>query len=343
MISIKKNYSLKNNNTFGLDRNCSEFFEYNDVVELQSFIKDGNLSGKRVFQIGSGSNILLCDDFDGIMMHSQIKGIEIVNEDENIVDVKVGAGEIMDDFIAWSVEKDYCGAENLSIIPGTVGASTVQNVGAYGVEAKDIIKEVELIKIEDGSITVAQNEELHFGYRWSRFKEDWKDKYIVTHVTYRLKKQSDFKLSYGGLSKELEGKEINLKSIRETIINIRNNKLPEVGKVGSAGSYFKNPIVDRSIYDEIVRREKETDESVIVPKYDVSETEVKIPAGWMIERCGWKGRSHKGAGVWHKQALILVNNGDAKSEDIVELAQLIQNDVLNRFGIQIDPEVIYIK
>lgn len=343
MISIKKNFSLKNHNTFGLDQKCCEFIEYDDVAELQSFIREGNLEGKRLFQLGCGSNILLCDDFNGTMMHSQIKGIKIVNEDADIVDVKVGAGEIMDDFIAWSVENNYCGAENLSIIPGTVGASTVQNVGAYGVEAKDIIKEVEIIKIEDASIHVAPNSNLHFGYRHSRFKEDWRDKYIVTHVTYRLKKKPDFKLSYGGLSKELEGKEINLKTIRETIINIRNNKLPEVGKVGSAGSYFKNPIVDKAIYEEICRREQAADASVVVPKYDVSETEVKIPAGWMIERCGWKGKSHKGAGVWHKQALILVNNGDAKSDDIVELAKLIQTDVLNRFGIQIDPEVIYIK
>lgn len=342
MISIKKNFSLKKYNTFGLDQRCSEFIEYDDVAELQSFIKDGNISGKRLFQLGSGSNILLCNDFDGTMMHSQIKGIEIVYEDADFVDVKVGAGEIMDDFIAWAVENGYCGAENLSIIPGTVGASAVQNVGAYGVEAKDIIKDVEMIKIEDGSIHVEPNENLHFGYRQSRFKEDWKDKFIVTHVTYRLKKQPDFKLSYGGLAKELEGKEINLKSIRETIISIRNNKLPEVGKVGSAGSFFKNPIVDRSIYDEICRREKALDESVIVPKYDISETEVKIPAGWMIEHCGWKGQSHNGAGVWHKQALILVNNGNAKSRDIIELANAIQVDVWSRFGIKIEPEVIYI-
>lgn len=343
MISIKKNFSLKNHNTFGLDQRCDEFIEYDNVAELQSFIKDGNITGKRLFQLGSGSNILLCNDFKGTMMHSQIKGIEIVYEDADIVDVKVGAGEIMDDFIAWSVENNYCGAENLSIIPGTVGASTVQNVGAYGVEAKDIIKEVEMIKIDDASIHVASNENLHFGYRMSRFKEDWKDMFIVTHVTYRLKKQPDFKLSYGGLSKEMEGKEINLKSIRETIINIRNNKLPEVGKVGSAGSYFKNPIVDRSVYEEICQREKAIDETVVVPKYEVSETEVKIPAGWMIERCGWKGQNHNGAGVWHKQALILVNNGDAKSRDIIELANTIQVDVWSRFGIKIDPEVIYIR
>ncbi len=346
MISIKKNFSLRQYNTFGLNQKCSEFIEYDNVAELQSFIKEGKIAGKRLFQLGCGSNILLCNDFNGTMMHSQIKGIETVYEDDDVADIKVGAGEIMDDFIAWSVEKNLCGAENLSIIPGTVGASAVQNVGAYGVEAKDIIKEVELVCVEEGSISVAKNEDLHFGYRMSRFKEDWKDKYIVTHVTYRLKKHADYKLSYGGLAKELEGKEINLHTIRETIINIRNNKLPEVGKIGSAGSFFKNPIVDRSVYEEICKRENEdndTNEPVVVPKYEVSETEVKIPAGWMIERCGWKGEKHKGAGVWHKQALILVNNGHAKCGDIIELANLIQLEVWSRFGIRIEPEVIYIR
>ena len=340
MITAKHNYSLKNNNTFRIDQTAKCFVEYETEQELVDYIRSGALEGEKYIFIGEGSNLLLTQDFDGVVVRSLNKEISVVCENEKEVFVKAGAGLHFDDLIAYCVEKGFGGIENLSLIPGTVGASAVQNVGAYGVEAGDRIHTVRMVDVKSGEVVEAGKEECEFGYRMSRFKKDWADKYAVLSVTYRLDKNPEFVLSYGGLSKMMEGKELSLQSVRDCVIAVRRDKLPAVEEYGSAGSFFKNPIVSKEKYEKVVKvLRKENDESA-VPMYEVSETEVKIPAGWLIEKCGWKGQKRGDVGVWHKQALILVNYGNGSGKDVQNLSKSIQEDVWNKFEIELNPEVI---
>lgn len=331
------NYPILRYNTFGMDVKTSCFAEYSSVSELRSFLSAKEYS-LPLLHIGGGSNLLFLADFKGTILHSAIKGIDITGESDEWIDIKVGAGEVWDDFVSYTVSKGFYGAENLSIIPGEVGASAVQNIGAYGVEAKDIILTVHTVRISDSSERVFSNEECRYSYRNSIFKGEMKGQYIVTHVTFRLRKSPVFHLSYGNISSELEKRNLSpsLANIRDIIIEVRRSKLPEPEEFGNAGSFFMNPMVSMQKFKQL------ESEFPDIPHYPVDENTVKIPAGWMIDRCGWKGRNIGPAGVYHKQALVLVNLGGATGKDISCLADEIIKSVYEKFGVDIHPEVNYI-
>lgn len=327
--------SLLAHNTFGIDAKCSRFVEFSSVEELQEAMPSV-LSSSPLLIIGEGSNLLLTRDFPGIVLHSAIMGRQVVGEDNDAVLLRCGSGETWDAIVAFCVDNGWHGAENLSLIPGEVGASAVQNIGAYGAEAKDLIYRVEAVEISTGNKVVFDNSDCQYAYRDSRFKHDWKDRYVITHVTYRLSKTFTPDLDYGNIRVSLEKKGIvnpTASQLRQTIIEIRQSKLPDPKVTGNAGSFFMNPIVSRDVYERLAARYPD------MPHYVVDEGRVKIPAGWMIEQCGWKGRSLGRAGVHDRQALVLVNRGGATGMDVVNLYEHIIADVKNKFGIEIHPEV----
>ena len=324
------NYSLLSRNTFGMDVKAKRFVEYDNEEELKALIP--TLSGE-VLHMGGGSNLLFKGDFEGTVLHSAIKGIEVVDESAESALVRAGAGEVWDDFVAWAVERGYGGVENLSLIPGEVGASAVQNIGAYGVEAKDVIALVEAIDLSNGQKRVFGTEECNYAYRQSIFKNALKGKYAITYVTYRLQKQPVLKLDYGNIRAVLgDNGQHTISDVRQAIIDIRNAKLPDPKVQGNAGSFFMNPVVSREKFLSIQKD---------YPQMSFYEVEggVKIPAGWMIDQCGWKGKSLGRAGVHDKQALVLVNLGGATSDEIITLCNTICKDVKEKFGIDIHPEV----
>ena len=337
-MNIQKNYSLLPHNTFGMDVKASVFMEYASVEELKALLEGSSLAEGSWLHIGGGSNLLFTQDYPGTILHSAIKGFEVVGEDEEEVLVRAGAGEVWDDFVAYAVEKGWYGAENLSLIPGEVGASAVQNIGAYGVEAKDLIVKVETLEVETGKARVFVNEECGYAYRESVFKHALKGKYIVTHVTYRLSKMPSYRLDYGNVRSELEkrGCELTLANVRTTIIDIRESKLPDPKVQGNAGSFFMNPIVPRPLFEALLSQYPS------MPSYGVDADRVKIPAAWMIDQCGWKGEQLGRAGVHHKQALVLVNCGGATGQEIIALSEKIQQSVFDKFGVRIYPEVNFI-
>ena len=325
-----KDYSLLNHNTFGMDVKAKRYVEYDSEEELKNLIP--TLDGE-VLHIGGGSNLLFKGDFEGTVLHSAIKGIEVVDESAESALVRAGAGEVWDDFVAWAVERGYGGVENLSLIPGEVGASAVQNIGAYGVEAKDVIALVEAIDLSNGQKRVFGTEECNYAYRQSIFKNALKGKYAITYVTYRLQKQPVLKLDYGNIRAVLgDNGQHTISDVRQAIIDIRNAKLPDPKVQGNAGSFFMNPVVSREKFLSIQKDYPQ------MPFYEV-EGGVKIPAGWMIDQCGWKGKSLGRAGVHDKQALVLVNLGGATSDEIITLCNTICKDVYEKFGIDIHPEV----
>lgn len=332
------NYSLLPYNTFGMDVKAARFVEYESVNELQHFLSGRQEKDAPLLQVGRGSNLLFVSDYPGTVLHSGIKGIQVVQDTEEFVDLRVGAGEVWDNLVDYTVQKGWYGAENLSLIPGEVGASAVQNIGAYGVEAKDLILVVETVSVDTGELRVFTNEECHYAYRESIFKKALKGKYIVTYVTYRLQKKPVYHLDYGNIRSELqkEGGELSLAGLRQIIIHIREAKLPDPEKIGNAGSFFMNPIVPVQQFEELLKMYPE------MPHYKVDETRVKIPAGWMIDRCGWKGKHLGRAGVHDKQALVLVNLGGATGAEVVRLAEAIVRSVKEKFGITICPEVNFI-
>lgn len=332
------NHSLLPYHTFGMDVKTSVFIEYTSVDELKQILQQENLSEKKWLHIGGGSNLLFTGDYEGVILHSAIKGTEIVYEDDESVHVRVGAGEVWDDFVAYAVNQGWYGAENLSLIPGEVGASAVQNIGAYGMEAKDLIVKVEALDVTTGNDSVFTNTECRYAYRESIFKKEWKGRYIITYVTYRLSKTPQFHLEYGNVKGELEkqGCELTLKNVRDVIIRIREAKLPDPKVQGNAGSFFMNPVIPRMQYESLLAKYPE------MPHYKVDEEWVKVPAAWMIDRCGWKGKRMGNAGVHDKQALVLVNCGGATGQEIITLSQYIQQSVYESFGIAIVPEVNFI-
>lgn len=337
MLKIEENYSLLPHNTFHLQANARYFIEYNSVEELSEALSIGWVCSSRLFHIGGGSNLLFQGDFAGVILHSAIRGIEQVGEDAHNVLIKVGAGEVWDDVVAHSVAAGWYGSENLSLIPGEVGAAAVQNIGAYGVELKDIVDSVETVEIATGNVRVFSNAECKYGYRESIFKKELKDKYIVTNVIFRLSKIPEFRLDYGNIQSELQKySDVNLATVRQSIITIRESKLPDPQKVGNAGSFFMNPYVSVPKY-LLLKQEYPQ-----IPHYPVSDELVKVPAAWLIEQCGWKGREWGGAGVHDKQCLVLINRGGAKASDVVELAANIQSSVKDKFDIELTPEVIFL-
>lgn len=333
-----KDYSLLPHNTFGMDVKAALFVEYASVSELKEVLSDKDCLKGKWLHIGGGSNLLFTGDYDGTVLHSAVRGCEVTDENDREVEVRVGAGEVWDTFVAYAVEKGWYGAENLSLIPGEVGAAAVQNIGAYGVEAKDLIVAVETVEVETGRKRIFPNGECRYAYRESVFKKELKGKYIVTYVTFRLGKLPVFNLEYGNVKGELErrGLDPTLGNVRDTVIAVRKAKLPDPKVQGNAGSFFMNPIISRSQF-EVLQQDYPD-----MPHYEVDGGRVKVPAAWMIDRCGWKGQQVGRAGVHARQALVLVNCGGAEGAEVIALSRQIQDSVFRKFGVAVFPEVNFI-
>ena len=325
-------YSLLPYNTFGIDVSASRFLEYASVAELKEYIAQGAVTTP-FLHIGGGSNLLFTKDYDGLILHSRIGGIEVTAEDSQTVSLRVGAGVVWDDFVACCVEHGWYGAENLSLIPGEVGASAVQNIGAYGVEVKDLITAVETVNIQ-GYERVYSVEECEYAYRNSIFKRPENKSVFVTYVRFRLSKEERYTLDYGTIRQELAKYPApTLPIVRKVIIEIRESKLPDPKVTGNAGSFFMNLIVAKEKLEALQR------DYPRIPYYELPDGRVKIPAGWMIDQCGWKGKSLGPAAVHDKQALVLVNRGGAKGSDVIALSDAVRASVRDKFGIDIQPEV----
>lgn len=334
-MNLYHQHSLKELNTFGIEARTATYIEYHSTEELCRVLQDPAIQAQPILHIGAGSNLLFMEDFSGTVLHSGIKGIEIVGETAEWIDVAVGAGVIWDDWVVYSIEKGWYGIENLSIIPGEVGASAVQNIGAYGVEAKDVIRTVHTIEIATATPRIFSVEECQYAYRSSIFKHAYRGKYIVTKVVFRLQKQAQYVLEYGNVRTQLEkeGKSLNAQNLREVIIGMRESKLPDPAIIGNGGSFFMNPIVPIALFQTL----QETYSTI--PHYPAGEGLVKIPAGWLIEQAGWKGKNIGEAGVYEKQALVLINRGNATGKDIWNLATAIIEDIAKKFHITLHPEV----
>ncbi|MDR0507338.1 MAG: UDP-N-acetylmuramate dehydrogenase [Dysgonamonadaceae bacterium] len=336
-MRIYENYSLFDHNTFHLDVKTRWFVEYESEDELVKLMKDEYFLSQKVLHIGKGSNLLFLSDFDGVIVHSGIKGIEIVREDANHIWLKVGAAENWDSFVAFCVDKNWGGIENLSHIPGEVGASAYQNIGAYGAEVSDCISEVHTYFIETGEKKTFHNEDCCYSYRYSFFKgPENKGLYYISHVVYKLSKQPEYKIDYGDLRNRLEGKIIQLSTVREAIIALRQEKLPNPVTEGNAGSFFMNPYICMAHYEGLKKHYRD------IPCYPVNDEVVKVPAAWLIEQCGLKGKTLGGAAVSEKQPLVIVNRNRATGGEIALLAEEVQQTVKEKFGIEIRPEVNYI-
>jgi UDP-N-acetylmuramate dehydrogenase len=333
-MKVFKNVSLKKYNTFGFDYKAENMIHIDKLKDALSLFR-GEISFKKpLFVIGGGSNILFTADFHGTIVRPFFRGIRIENKDENYVVVSAGSGIVWDKLVEWCVDKGFSGLENLSLIPGTTGATPVQNIGAYGVEVKDLIVKVKAINVKNGLIRIFSNKECEFGYRTSIFKRQLKGKYLITRVYYRLNINQSLTLNYGSLKEEVNklGGE-NLKNVRQAVIKIRRTKLPDPEIIGNAGSFFKNPVVGA---ETAVRLKKEYPE---IPQYDDFRETKKLAAGWLIEKCGWKGYRNGDSGVHDKQALVLVNYGKASGNDIRELSESIRKSVLLKFGVDLEWEV----
>lgn len=334
-MQILQDISLKPFNTFGMDVHADYYTEITDVAHLREIAENTALPTKR-FVLGGGSNVLLTHTLHGILLHNKIKGIEKEKEDEDHVWVKVGAGEVWHDFVMYAIANHWAGVENLALIPGTVGAAPIQNIGAYGVEAKEVIDHVTAWHWEMQQEVPYQNAECAFGYRDSIFKHQLKDKVFITSVTFRLNKKPNFNTSYGAIEQELQKmdiQEISIAAIADAVIAIRSSKLPNPREIGNAGSFFKNPTIPIEQYDAL----KESFPAI--PSYPVNETMVKVPAGWLIEQCGWKGFRAGDVGVHEKQALVLVNYGTATGGAVWDLSDNIVKTVHDKYGIELEREV----
>ena len=333
-----ENFSLQHHHTFGMDVRAALFVEYDTVDELRALLLSGDFARyrDRYLHIGAGSNLLFGGDYDGLVMHSAMRDLDVVDEDADSILVRVGSGCVWDDFVAYCVSHGWAGVENLSAIPGEVGASAVQNIGAYGVEACDVIERVETVAL-DCTPRVFACAECRYGYRDSIFKRELRGQYIVTHVVYRLKKSPVFKLGYGDLKARVESAGVvTLDAVRRAVTEIRSSKLPDPAVMGNAGSFFTNPVISIEHYNGLKERYPD------MPSYPVDESRVKVPAGWLIEHAGWKGRALGRAAVHDRQALVLVNRGGATGAEVMELAHRICEDIYANYEIRIVPEVNYV-
>lgn len=334
-MQITHNISLKPYNTFGIDAQAIHFVSVSNIDELKAVLELTEYPNK--FILGGGSNMLLTKNLDSLVIHINIKGISIVSEDEDFVLVKASAGENWHEFVLYCIDKNFGGIENLSLIPGNVGSAPIQNIGAYGVELKDIFWSCEALSIETKEIETFIKEDCHFDYRNSIFKQEAKGKYIIINVTFKLTKHNHkLHVNYGTISKQLEIMKISnptIKDISKAVIDIRTLKLPNPKEIGNSGSFFKNPVITKSHYQTLLENFED------MPSYAISEDEVKIPAGWLIEKAGFKGKRFGDYGVHKHQALVLVNYGNAKGADILKLAELIQHTIKRLFNISIEAEV----
>lgn len=338
-MTVQTNVSLKPYNTFGLEATAKYFVEVSSIEQLNSLLNDPTYQQMERLLLGGGSNLLLTRDFNGIVIKIAIKGIEKIKEDEEYIWLKAGAGEVWHDLVLYCVNHNYAGIENLSLIPGTVGAAPMQNIGAYGVEIKEVFESLEAINIKSGELKSFTKDECRFGYRESIFKHEAKGEYVIVNVNFKLNKTPVFHVAYGAIQETLAAMNVetlSIKAISDAVISIRQSKLPNPAEIGNAGSFFKNPEIPKEQYDLL----KEKFPSI--PSYPVNEKTVKVPAGWLIEQAGWKGQRFGDVGVHTKQALVLVNYGGGKGNEIKELSQKIQNSVVEQFGIQLHAEVNFI-
>lgn len=349
---MKTNVSLKPYNSFGFDAVAKQFAEINAINDLQALIKSGAFQLQKTLILSGGNNILFQNEvFDGLVVYINTKGIEILRENENEIVVRAQAGEDWPDFVRFCVGKGWHGVENLAHIPGKVGAAPVQNIGAYGMELKDSFVQCEAMDLATGETKVFTKEECRFGYRESIFKSELKGRYVITSVDFLLQKQAELKLEYGNIKAYLEQSGIEhptLQQLHDAICAIRVAKLPDVKQIGSAGSFFKNPVIEREQFEALLK------DYPTMPHYDEPNGMVKVPAGWLIEHSGpstgsgtagatsWKGWREERMGVYDKQALVLVHYGGGKGQEIVELAHKIQDSVEKKFGIRISPEVNFV-
>jgi UDP-N-acetylmuramate dehydrogenase len=332
MIRFFENYALKPHNTFGVEAYARYFFEFTELEDLDTFVLS-NESWKDLplLVLGGGSNILFQSDFEGLVLHPNVPGIGRVYEDRQHIWIEAGAGEIWDDFVKYCVNYQLGGVENLSLIPGSVGAAPVQNIGAYGQEVSHVIERVKGYDLQQKKPAAADCE---FAYRNSLFKRELKNRFIITSVVFKLEKFPEFNLGYGQVEEKVNTLgEVNLHNIRQAVIEIRSSKLPDVNELGNAGSFFKNPVVDAEFAEKIRQRFPD------IPVYPVNENETKLAAGWLIEKTGWKGRREGYVGVNEKQALVLVNYGNATGKEIFEFSEKISRAVFEKFGIQLEREV----
>lgn len=330
------NYNLKENNTFGIEAKCNRFVDFESEEEVKEFFASPLYKLHTPYMvIGEGSNLLLTNDYKGTVFHSSIKGKQISNIGDDIL-LTCGSGEKFDDIVAFCVTNGFHGLENLSLIPGDVGASAVQNIGAYGAEVKDAIYSVIAVNLTNGRVSEIKGQNCGYAYRQSRFKNEWHDRYLITYVTYRLKRTFTPLLEYGNIKEELKKENIiepTAKQLRDVIIKIRKAKLPDPKVQGNAGSFFMNPVITRKAFENLL------EDFADIPHYDVDENHVKIPAAWLIDKCGWKGKSIGKAGVHSKQPLVLVNLGGATGSEIQMLCNTIKSDVKEMFGINLSTEV----
>lgn len=334
-MEIEENKQLKPFNTFGINCTARYFTEIKNLEDIDEILESKLFQNYPHLILGGGSNILLTKDYDGIVIRNCLTGHSKIHSEGDLVDVKAAAGENWHQFVKYTIGEGLGGLENLSLIPGCVGASPMQNIGAYGVEVKDTVTEVEAYSLEDKVIRTFSNEECRFGYRDSIFKQEAKGKYIITGVTYRLSKSPVFNTKYGAIEQELEAMgvtDLSLDAISQAVVNIRSSKLPNPAELGNSGSFFKNPVIPEEKFDELKR------EFPDIPGYP-QEDGIKVPAGWMIESLGWKGKRFGDAGVHTKQALVLVNYGKASGSEIFDLSSRILDSVKEKFGIDLEREV----
>lgn len=334
MGPIKNNISLKQYNTFGVEATAKYLAPFSSEKQLKELLNDPDCPNDQTLILGGGSNILFTSDYEGLVLINQIKGIEILEDTPEYVMIRVGAGEEWDDVVGYCVEKGWGGLENLSYIPGSVGASPIQNIGAYGVEVKDTVYSVNALNRDDMMAVTYTNGDCLFDYRDSIFKNTLKNKRIITHVVFRLSKNPVFHLNYGNLKETVQQKgKVNLHTIRESVIQIRKSKLPEPEETGNAGSFFKNPMLSHKEYKKLLFQHPN------IPSYPLPAKKHKIPAGWLIDQLGWKGYREGDVGVHEKQALVLVNHGKATGKQIYELSERIRKSVREAFHIHLEYEV----
>lgn len=334
-MEILHNFSLKKHNTFGIEAKAKRFVAVHSAADLKTILQENKSQQK--FILGGGSNMLLTKDIDALVIHIDLKGRKIVDENEDFVWVESQAGENWHEFVLWTIEQNFGGLENMSLIPGNVGTTPVQNIGAYGTEIKDTFTSCQAMTLKDQEIKTFTKEECKFGYRESVFKNEAKDQYVITAVVFKLTKRNHkINTSYGDIISELEKNNITsptLKNVSDAVIAIRQSKLPDPKELGNSGSFFKNPILLKSDFEKIRLRFPE------MKYYDVSKTEVKVPAGWLIEQAGFKGKRFGDAGIHKNQALVLVNYGNATGQQILAISKDIQETIFKTFGIHIEAEV----
>jgi len=335
MPRLKEHVSLQPLHTFGLPVSARWYIEIESQRAALEFLMDNLHPPAPILVLGGGSNVFFTQDVDRLVLHNRILGREVIDEDEQHVWLRVGAGENWHQIVLFALQNEWGGIENLSLIPGSMGAAPIQNIGAYGVELKEVFHSLEAIALETGQVRTFTREECEFGYRDSIFKRWAKGKYLITHVTMRLDKQPQLNTSYGAIETELQrlGKAPSIHSISEAVLNIRQSKLPDPAEIGNAGSFFKNPIVSQARFEQI------QSQYPTVPHYPAGDDQVKVPAGWLIETCGWKGHRVNQHGVHAKQALVLVNYGGATGQDLYQLSEDILQSVRARFGIELEREV----